>query len=317
MSADALVPPPSAAAGETEPAAESETELEVATTAGTRFGLRVLPQADESAPVILLLPAMGVRTKYYTPFAEALRSLGYSVVTTDLRWHHHGAAALRRSAGSRGSYQEGVEDDLPTITAATRERFPGAPLFVVGHSLGGQLSILRAAREAPDSGGLSGLAVIGAGTSYWRVFRPLRSAWVLGGSTFVAGVSQLLGYWPGHRFGFGGRQPRALMLDWARSARTGRYRLARSEPDLLGLLGAVTLPVLAISLDADHLAPRRAVDYFTRRLTGSEVHRVHLDRTSGSTHLGHFDWMKEPAVIARHVAEWIDLVLGRSGTGAR
>jgi len=280
-----------------------EVRLRVGPDRDTAFLVRLRPRPEPTAPVALVLPAMGVRARYYTAFADALWARGFSVVVTDLRGQGDSTTAAdrrRRGGGSAGGYRDRMEIDLPAVAAVARERFPGAPLVVVGHSLGGQLSVLRAAR---GDDGLAGIALVGTGTAHWRDFGR-RSAWVLVGAWIIVAVTRALGYCPGNLFGFGGRQPRALMLDWTRHSRTGRYRLAGYDQDLADLLGNVTLPVLAISLDADHLAPRRAVDRFARQLTGAAVTRIHLDRSSGTARLGHFDWAKEPGVIADHVARW-------------
>ncbi|MDT3439061.1 alpha/beta fold hydrolase [Pseudofrankia sp. BMG5.37] len=269
-------------------------------TPHTRLGVSVRPRPDESAPALVFLPAMGVRAGYYDRFVDALYEAGYSVVVTDLRGQGDSTAPHGRRGGG---YHDRIELDLPAVTAVARDRFPKAPVFVVGHSLGGQLSLLRAACHG-DEDGLAGIAVIATGTAYWRAFGR-RTAYVLVGSWIIPAVTRTLGRWPGHWFGFGGRQPAALMLDWSRHSRTGRYQPTGYDRDLAELLADVSLPVLALSLEADPLAPRRAVDALIDRLTGTTVTKAHLTRADGLGRVGHFAWAREPAVVADHVASWV------------
>src|SRR5215831_10263881 len=49
------------------------------------FVLRVWPAADPAAPVLLILPAMAVKAKFYRPVAAALNARGLSCATVDLR----------------------------------------------------------------------------------------------------------------------------------------------------------------------------------------------------------------------------------------
>ncbi|GAB3957441.1 hypothetical protein GCM10027614_72920 [Micromonospora vulcania] len=65
---------------------------------GGRLGMQVYPEpaGPAGAPVVVIWPAMGVRARYYRPFAAALRSAGLAVVVADLRGT--GASTPRRAA---------------------------------------------------------------------------------------------------------------------------------------------------------------------------------------------------------------------------
>ena len=179
------------------------------------------------APVFVCLPAMGVAARFYTPFAEALaQATAGAVVLADLRGQGESLALARR--GARFGYHEIVAEDIPSLIAAITAQFPGRPLYLVGHSLGGQLGSLAAVHAA---GSLAGLILIASGTAHYRVW-PKALRWRAGIAVqAVRVVAALLPWYPGRLLGFGGDQPRRLMADWSDNARTGRYRIAGSRID--------------------------------------------------------------------------------------
>lgn len=284
------------------------------------FVLRVWPAADPAAPAVLILPAIAVKAKYYQALAAALNALGLSCVTTDLRSQGESTPVVRQARNF--GYREMLEQDLPAITTAVRDRFPAAPLFLFGHSLGGQLALLftaaessatsrdSASHQAATSDGaaaprqIAGVAVIGTGSVYWRAFAPARRARVLVGAQYIGLVARLRGYWPGGR-AMGGPVAGRVMTDWARHSRTGRYQPYGTTRDYDLLLAELSVPVLAISLDADPLGPKSTVDWLVDRLTAAKVTRWHLDETSGIRNRGHFAWVRDSEVLSRLLDAWI------------
>ncbi len=300
---------PDTAAGlrrEGEPVSPESVTVTSADSAAA-FVLRVWPAADPAAPVLLILPAIAVKAKYYQAFAASLNSRGLSCVTTDLRSQGESTPAVRQAPNF--GYREMLEADLPAITAAVRERFPDAPLFLFGHSLGGQLALLftaaRAAAVTPAGPQeIAGVIVIGTGSVYWRAFAPARQASVLVGGQYIGIVSRLRGYWPGGK-AMGGPVVGRVMTDWARHSRTGRYQPHGATRDYDRLLGQMPVPVLVISLDADPLGPKSTVNWLVDRLTAAKVTRWHLDEASGIRNRGHFAWVRDSEVLSHHIAAWI------------
>jgi predicted alpha/beta hydrolase len=261
--------------------------------------LVTLPQEAPRA-VVLLWPALGVTASYYAPFCAELAAQGIAVVAADLRGQGNSTPGAGR--GSHHGYHELAGRDWPTLVAAARERFGAEiPLFLLGHSIGGQVGVLYAAREPK---GVDGLLLVAAGSVDQRGFSGAARLRVLAGTQFVALVAALWGYWPGHRLGFGGRQPARLMRDWARICRTGRFEPAGADLDYEAAFASVTLPVLAVSLAGDGLAPRAAVDRLCAKLPRAEVRRVH-HRPENGERIDHVRWARSGAGIAREISDWI------------
>jgi predicted alpha/beta hydrolase len=259
-------------------------------------------RAGPAAPVCLCLPAMGLAARYYRPFAEALaQALAGTVAVADLRGQGESAARARR--GARFGYREIVEEDLPELLDALARRFPCRPLFVVGHSLGGQLATLATVHTHDR---LAGLVLVAAGTAHYRAW-PRASRWRAWLTlSCVRAVAALLPWYPGSLLGFGGDQPRRLMRDWSCNAFSGKYRLAGSRIDYEARLAALRLAVLAVTIRDDPVAPPGAVSELLAKLPQAEQTRLEVDGVpSDRPWRRHFSWARSPDTVLDPIAQWI------------
>ncbi|KGN37922.1 alpha/beta hydrolase family protein [Knoellia subterranea] len=255
-------------------------------------------------PVVILLPALGVAAGYYGPFVDALAAEGVATLVADFP----GQGVSRPVASRRNDFGYAVvSDDVVAATVAVaRERYAGRPLAFIGHSFGGQVGAIHLATH---ESGVAALVLIGSGSPYWRGFP--RRLKLLGQTQLLGAVAQVRGHWPGHRLGFGGRQPRRLMREWARFARRGDLVVERAgvsaEPDF----GGVDLPVLAVTLDNDDLAPRGSVDNLVDKLSGARVEHRFATRPAGEAGpaFDHFTWARHPGSFAGEIAAWLRAAL--------
>jgi predicted alpha/beta hydrolase len=272
---------------------------------GARSEARLFVPDGAPRAVAVCLPAMGVEAGYYDPLGSALAELGLAALVAELRGN--GTSSLRARRGVDFGYRELVELDVASAVSAARERFPGAPIYLLGHSLGGQVSVLFAAM---CPGRVDGVAIVAAGTPYFRAYAGGHRATILAASIVFPALGAILGYLPGRAVGFGGREARRLIAEWGRSIRTGRFAFAGEPPDLRAAMAAVTLPVLAVSLEEDVLAPRGATDHLAGMLPRAALTRRHTARGELGDGIDHFRWVRRPAPVARIVADWIDASRG-------
>ncbi|MCX4091554.1 alpha/beta fold hydrolase [Nocardia sp. alder85J] len=270
-----------------------------ATSAAASFVVRVLPAGDPEAPVLLMLPAMAMKAKFYLPMLAALAQREFNAAAVDLRAQGESLPPLGEARNF--GYREMLETDLPAIVAAVRERFPRAPLYLFGHSLGGQLALLYSA-SAPGS--LAGVITIGTGSVYWRSFPGPRRLPVLLGSPYVWAVSRLRGHWAGNKL-MAGPMAGGVMADWSRHALTGRYRPRGSRLRYDRLLRENPARVLMLSLKGDPLGPKSTVEFLAGRQRAATVTHRHLDAQSGVLNLDHFTWVKDSPVLSALIADWI------------
>ncbi|GGR94978.1 hypothetical protein GCM10010252_37110 [Streptomyces aureoverticillatus] len=289
------------ATGEAAPPAESAQSVGSAATAATAE--LAAPAAGAAAPVVLVLPAMGTPVRVYRHFARELHAAGLGVVTADLRGQGESTPRVTDPAARDHGFRTLLEQDFVAVLQAVRAEFGSAPpLFLLGHSLGGQLALLYAAAEPGPA--VDGVVLVAAGSVWYRAYGARCAPGLLAGTTLMAATATLLGRWPGTRLGFGGNQTKSVMRDWARQGRTGRYRPAGSTVDYESALRALAVPVLAVSVEQDTYAPASAVTHLLSKAPHAPVTRRHYTQQEAGARLDHFAWTRAGGPLARGVAEW-------------
>lgn len=267
-----------------------------------RLGLHIYPDPEgvSNPPLVVICPAMGVPAYYYRRFAAELRAAGLGVAVADHRGT--GASTPAPSRASAYGYRELV-DDVGAVLDALKAHRDGRPTLLLGHSLGGQTALLHLALTGDQS--VAGLVLVAVGLPYWRVYPGLRGYGVLAMTQAIAATTALLGVWPG--WGFGGRQARGVIRDWAYTARAGRFpSIGGVDPN--GALARVTTPVLAISVDDDPYTPHETLDYLCAKLTSAPVRRERYTTAEAGAPLDHFTWVRAAKPLAARIARFATTV---------
>ncbi|GGA06160.1 alpha/beta hydrolase family protein [Dyella caseinilytica] len=267
---------------------------------GARSELITVQPRDYPRHVLYWLSAMGVPAKHYLPLAEALAAHGIAVMLHE--WRGIGSSDRRAGRHANWGYRELLEADLPAGIEQAKARWPQATFWLGGHSLGGQLSCLYASLH-PDQ--VAGITLIASGAPYWRRF-PAKFALRLA-YTLVSPLASLMGYLPGRRIGFGGNEARGVIADWSRSGRTGRYSVSGMQADFTHQLAAMALPVHALCLQDDWMAPPSSLAWLLDGMpnTSKQVSAVTPDQLAGQR-ADHFTWMKIPDALALQLAAWME-----------
>jgi alpha-beta hydrolase superfamily lysophospholipase len=105
----------------------------------------------ESPPkgAICLVHGIGEHIRRYDHVADYLNRAGYALFSFDLRGH--GKSGGRR--GDAPSY-DALLDDIEILIHRSQSRFPDLPLFLYGHSMGGNLVLNYAVCRKPDITGV-------------------------------------------------------------------------------------------------------------------------------------------------------------------
>ncbi len=255
------------------------------------------PSAMAPRGALLLLPAMGVRPSYYARLVEQLTHRGYVVTLADLE----PADRSHPARSDSGSYAELIEHRIPAAFAAARRSAPGQRVVLIGHSLGGQLGLISAGRFFPDTP----IVLIASGTAYHRAFAPPRRWIYLAGSQAIALASRLIGFWPGDRLGFGGRQATETMQDWARNVRTGRYGSATAAFDYGEALRGYCGNVHVIHVENDRLAPVRATQMLLSQTSCTSTETTYAADRKTARPGSHFTWARDLPGVAPEIENWI------------
>ncbi|MGA9872771.1 MAG: alpha/beta fold hydrolase [Rhodococcus sp. (in: high G+C Gram-positive bacteria)] len=252
------------------------------------------PRSDN--PVIVVLPGLGIPAGYYGLFAHELNARGFHVATADLRGQ--GDSRPKPGSASTYGYHELAAVDFPAIFEVVRERFPDATPYALGHSMGGQLASLYASRIR---GRLGGLILVASGSPFHRGFGRARGASLYVGAAAMSLTSSIAGFWPGDRIDIGGfgRQSKVLIDDWSRFARTGRIEPSGADIDYEERIARLTLPVLAITLEGDDLAPEESMRNLLAKFPRADITARRLDEPRG-----HNDWIRRPSFVADEIEAW-------------
>ncbi len=141
-----------------------------AATDGTPlFERRWMPEGMPKA-VVVLVHGSAEHAGRYEHVAASLTAAGYAVAAFDLRGHG-------RSGGPRLYVRsfDAYLGDVGVFIARTREAWPGLPLFLLGHSMGGTVATLYALGHQDA---LAGLVLSGPALQAGEDFSPLKIALV-------------------------------------------------------------------------------------------------------------------------------------------
>jgi predicted alpha/beta hydrolase len=277
---------------------------------GATFQMRVLKQArDPMAPVLVCMPAMGTKGEFYVPLASALFAAGFQVAVGELRGH--GTSSVRARSGARYGFQDMIAYDYPALFEAVERAFPKAPRFLLGHSLGGQLGMLYLSRNVEMA---AGAILVAAPSCYYKGWPFPLNLGVLVGTHVALAIAECVGFFPGSRLGFVGNEAAQVMRDWTRQVRTGKYRPRASTDDFEQLLANLRMPVLAIAIARDRLAPEGAIAHLRAKLRSADVDSWTYAPTRPSRS-PHFGWVRDCDAIVARVRRFVDGLL--AGTASR
>ena len=276
--------------------------ITVNTSDGHVFEMSIsMVECDHSTPIILTIPAMGVPSKYYIPFLKKLNTLGLIACCGELRGT---CTSSLNPKNTDFGYLEIIEHDIPALIDKIRNIFPNNPIFLLGHSLGGQLSLLY---SSIDKSHLSGVVVIASGSVYFKSYQFPMRYFVFMGTQLATLISTFLGYFPGDKLKFGGLQPKGIINDWAYQSRTGNYKISNSSTDFESKLCRLETDILTVSIEDDQLAPLGAVEHLFDKLKTAKIthKRFELSQIYSRKKNTHFNWVKDSEGISILIFEWI------------
>jgi acylglycerol lipase len=211
--------------------------------------------------VVVVVHGLAEHSGRYAHVGHHLATLGWAVYALDTRGHG-------RSPGAKVHVRRFDEflEDVGTMLAAVRERHPGLPVFLIGHSQGG-LVVLQYALRQPR--GLAGIVVSSPFLDTHPALRPSK--------VFRLALAVLLRVAPRVRLP-SGVDPRAISRDpevvkayvqdplVSRRVSPAWYAaLRRAQAEVRAAAGRLSVPALVLASPDDRLVDPEAV----RRLVAS------------------------------------------------
>lgn len=277
-----------------------EQEGQVTAEDGWVLGYRAYPAPDSKA-TLLFFPAMGASTRSHIPMAKSLASRNITVILADPRGI--GLSLPRPSRSIDFGMHDRLDFDWPAFVAKAKEiGGEKTPLFMGGHSLGGQLSALYVAK---NPGEISGLVSAAACALHYKLWEwPARPV-IYFVYHFFGLLARVFGYLPGQHVGWGRPCGGTLTREWSIWGRRGIYTQrdgSSVEPWFQQFKGAA----LFLSFTDDiRYAPKVAVDALAGRFINGKVTRLHKSPDElNAKEVGHFKWRSCPGVW-QIIGDWI------------
>jgi predicted alpha/beta hydrolase len=235
---------------------------------------------------VLIVPAMGTPQLYYESFATWLASQGYTVVTFDYRGI--GASRSGSLSGFRADILDWARLDCAAVMDALVEHAPTAPLYWIGHSLGGQILPL-----VPHHARLSKAVMIASGSGYWRENSVPARRYVLWLWYVVVPIAvTLCGYFPGKTLRKVGDLPKGVMMQWRRWCLHPEYALGDGA-EMRAKFAAVRTRIVALTFQDDEYLSARSMESLQSFYENAPVSIKQITpQDIGLKRVGHFGFFR-------------------------
>jgi predicted alpha/beta hydrolase len=230
---------------------------------------------------VLLSPATGVPQGYYSAFAAHLAGHGFATLTYDYRGI--GRSRPESLRGFPARMQDWGRLDASAALNWLAEREAG-PLFLLGHSVGGQLVGLLHGRERLRAV----LAVAVSTGTWWQMSGTYRLFCAFVWYGFAPLALRLLGYLPARVLGAGEDLPPGVTREWSRWCRSGDYFGRHLPPEDLAAMRELRLPWRSLAFTDDPIANRSTVPALLRFYPNVRLESSFLEpREIGAPGIGH------------------------------
>ncbi len=244
---------------------EDRSTISIMAADGVRLALHCLPADSANTPIAEVVLTHGTFSNANTCFGLAgyLASIGFRCWVLDWRGHGESGAAPRQT-----TFDSVARLDVPAALHAVLERAGPGPVFWIGHSGGGLIGAMWAARNADLAHSrLRGFIMLGVQASLAGA--RLRNRLMIQFIDLLMSVTRSA---PGHYFGMGPEPENPhLMHQWCRWNIEGRFS-GEDEFDYTAALRNLRIPVLALSGAGDtFIAPSEGCRQLAYAFSGPDI----------------------------------------------
>jgi predicted alpha/beta hydrolase len=270
--------------------ASTATRISLPAHDGHNLGVYCYEPVAKPHGGVVIGPAIAVPQSFYADFAHYLASQGYRVWTFDYRGMGESWQGSMRTC--KADISDWVLRDYDAVVHHASAQMQDLPLFILGHSLGGQTIPLLPALAT--IGNFSGAINVAVGSGAMRHNRPdLRRKAPLLWYLFAPVFCPLFGYFPGSKIGVIGDIPTQALFQWRRWCLTPDYLLS-GEPGAREAYARANWPVLGLTLSDDELLLESGSQMLHQALGQAQVdYRLLKPEQFGLKRIGHFGFFKK------------------------
>lgn len=243
-------------------------------------------QANQDS-ILIIASATGVKQSFYKKFAEFISSNGTTVITFD--YFGIGLSIKEPINQNNSNISEWGTEDLEAIILYARKKFPNSKITLLGHSIGGQLIGF-----AKSSSNVEKIILISAQSGYWKHWEGFNKIkmftnWYF----FFPLLTKFFGYFPARKFSGMENLPKNVAKQWSLWGRNSNYFLNDFSDNNLYFKN-IEAKITAISIENDNYAPKKAVEWLTKKFHNAKVKELHLKAIDyQSNEIGHFGIFRE------------------------
>lgn len=285
----------------------SEQRLELPGNAS--LVMRVFAPAGMPRASVVLCSAMAVEQGFYERFASWLAQHGYLVATFDCRGIGRSAPADLRELDV--DIVTWAQQDCTAVIAHMKQLLPDAPLYWIGHSLGGQVIGLLEQRHCIERA-----VIIASGSGYWlhNAWPTLRMVWWLW--FVVVPLALRAGYFPGRGLRKLTDLPAGVMRQWRRWCLHADYLFAVEGAWARQQYAALRIPMLSLSFTDDEMMSVRSSRALQSWYAQARLEARRIDpRSLGVARIGHFGFFRSQVaeLLWPQVVQWLESPVAGQG----
>jgi len=258
-------------------------------------------QQDQAEANFVILPALGTDAKHYTLFAQALNNQGFSVAVVEHRGY--GESTLRPSRNNDWGFKTVIFNEIAESLRWVKSHNQSTPTYLIGHSLGGQLSVASSAllKDLYD-----GFILIACASPFFGNYSG-NTKFQLRLLTYLAPLlSTLYGYFPGPKVGFAGNESCGLFRDWLQLAKFNQYDIKGIDRNINPHIERYNGNTLSLSFQQDQMAPLKAVTNINSKLKNAKLTHKEFTESELGCRSGHFDWLRKPDAVCIYIINWLE-----------
>lgn len=240
--------------------------------------------------IAILLPAIGITIDKYQKLIALLNQANIAIITADYPGYAKNLPKVDRHHSY--GYADLIEQFIPALVADAKQFAMSKTPTFIGHSLGAHIATLYAQHHPCN---VIGIATGNIFYKHWQGkarYKMLATAY-----TFRLLVNTL-GYLPGDKIGFGKREAKGLINDFASIVIRGNYRHIVADYHKSNAAN------LFLQIQGDQWAPMTSIVALTNL-----YHYPHVEQIKLPTDIKgnpHSVWLKAPEIVISKISQFLN-----------